>query len=234
MTPLSLILGCLRTPASDCAVQLWGSPVLVIRDVPAIHLPRRNGLGSILGRLREGSGPPCQHNYCRTSDTLPDSHKASRPNVQTQLPLLRQPRRRQARVHLLLPGLLLPMQRHQLLRLPRRRVEQSRRPAAPHAGSLPESPSGPLDKRIAGHLTLLSLCIGYVDAETLTLKSNVYLFPFTVLFTLSSRNRKARVESCFHFRSQLSRWRDNCLFRLLSGQMTSFFPQPRKDTFDLS
>ena len=61
-----------------------------------------------------------------------------------------------------------PMQRHQLLRLSLRRVEQSRRAAAPHFGSLPESPPGPLGKRIAGHIILLSLFIGYVHAETLT------------------------------------------------------------------
>ena len=35
-------------------------------------------------------------------------------------------------------------------------------------GSLPESPPGPLGKRIAGHIILLSLFIGYVHAETLT------------------------------------------------------------------
>lgn len=34
--------------------------------------------------------------------------------------------------------------------------------------SAPESPPGPLGKRIAGHIVLLSLFIGYVHAETLT------------------------------------------------------------------
>lgn len=85
------------------------------------------------------------------------------------LALLRQPRRRKARMHLLLPRVLVSGEGHQLLRLSLRRAKQnSLHAAGGRCRSIPQTPSGHVDRKIAEPPALLSSCYRYVIAETLT------------------------------------------------------------------